>query len=81
MTNEEKFLLVKSGLYCALTGTEPIDIIDDLGNEFLDIIDQTINFVNNIKCSQLAKKFLVEQFTKSLLQLKESIKIDLKECK
>ena len=76
MTDEEKLILAKGGLYCALTGTEPIDLMRDLTN-----VEQTLNFVETLKCSELTKELFVRKIINALLILKESIKIDLKECK
>ena len=81
MTDEEKLILAKGGLYCALTGTEPIDLMRDLTNEWLDVVEQTLNFVETLKCSELTKELFVRKIINALLILKESIKIDLKECK
>ena len=73
MTPEEQLICIKAGLYCTLTNTNPQEYVDSLGSECQQVMSDIINYVENIKCSDLTKTIFVKNLLKQLKQLENQI--------
>lgn len=73
MTDEEKIVLAKSGLYCALTGEDPAELMKDVMIECEEINNKIIQFVDEIKCSELARVTYITTIKNALIEVKKNI--------
>lgn len=58
MTPEE-LIVAKAWAFCALTGTKPEELVDDLFTECKGIVAKLSEYLDTIECSDLAGGFFL----------------------
>ena len=72
MTDEEEIAFAKGGLYCALTGENPAELMKDVMIECEEINDKIIQFVDEIKCSELTRVTYIRTLKNALIEVKKT---------
>ena len=73
MTPDEELITAKAGLFCALTGTKPEELLDDLITESKGIVSKLTEYLDTIECSDMARVLFIPSLKEAFKAVEQKL--------